>query len=520
MKRALALTALLFVSTAHAQKYYAGPAGWLSKTKNQATWAKYCAGTAASAQRPRVNYANPEVQRAALILSKVANLSFYFYGPIVKAYGLVGPDKKLVRAPADAPKGTSRNAHAFLVQLCGEFRDRAGLVAAKVRWVNNLFTLPTTPQGAVDYRYNVWSQLSAHSYAPYLELSRQLFAAKRAAAGNPFPLGSYTVDMPVPGQTICETKYMIGEYVAKGRPFDNLQAFQAGVRDFAQKGYCTKDDLEWYHDFRGDSNFKPQSPESNGMLWYGNSIAGHCKDTVTAKDTKVTSADCEYYFRNPFRSRWNAARAGLATWIFYDAKYDSTFGGSGSTVIVRPHREGYRKPFGFSFTKGEPARFEFLAQWGGAGWTAFDMGFNRLTGLGAAGANTVFAYERLRDDGIGMYRNQAYSPFVASSYEMSKSDHFTSPGTTVSSPSDGRKHWMFIFRVRNQDWYNSARVARGEPVDFDRHWFDETSLGTVGLAKAERAWDRMGTALEWELDSIVYLHNITTSGTVATGGTP
>ena len=40
-------------------------------------------------------------------------------------------------------------------------------------------------------------------------------------------------------------------------------------------------------------------------------------------------------------------------------------------------------------------------------------------------------------------------------------------------------------------------------------WFDETSFGTTGLAKNEHAWDRLGTAMEGEYDSIVYLHNIT-----------
>ena len=52
------------------------------------------------------------------------------------------------------------------------------------------------------------------------------------------------------------------------------------------------------------------------------------------------------------------------------------------------------------------------------------------------------------------------------------------------------------------------------PFDFNRHWFDETSLGTNGLADSEHALDRLGTALEGEMDSILYLHNLTTGGEV------
>ncbi len=39
-------------------------------------------------------------------------------------------------------------------------------------------------------------------------------------------------------------------------------------------------------------------------------------------------------------------------------------------------------------------------------------------------------------------------------------------------------------------------------------WFDETSFGDTSLANSEKAWDRLGTALEGELDSILYLWNV------------
>ena len=51
-------------------------------------------------------------------------------------------------------------------------------------------------------------------------------------------------------------------------------------------------------------------------------------------------------------------------------------------------------------------------------------------------------------------------------------------------------------------------------------WFDETTFGTTGLAKSERAWDRLGTALEDEFDSILYLHNICSDGRLESANDP
>ena len=97
---------------------------------------------------------------------------------------------------------------------------------------------------------------------------------------------------------------------------------------------------------------------------------------------------------------------------------------------------------------------------------------------------------------------------------MSASDGFTSPGVTVNSPADGCKHWMFVFKLPMKNWMSYEKLQRGAQVDFNTQWFDETSMGTNHLADSERALDRMGTALEGEMDSILYLNNLTTSGKV------
>jgi hypothetical protein len=147
----------------------------------------------------------------------------------------------------------------------------------------------------------------------------------------------------------------------------------------------------------------------------------------------------------------------------------------------------------------------------------------------------------------GMAKNQAYSPFVASSYEMSASDGFVTCGVTVpcswpprkpkdlsadateeakaryaelmedyeellaeGSPGE-RNHWMFIFKIKKSNWFTPSNLVDTEQdpvIDFDHMWFDETSFGDSSLAQYERAWDRLGSPIEEEHAEILYLTNV------------
>lgn len=192
------------------------------------------------------------------------------------------------------------------------------------------------------------------------------------------------------------------------------------------------------------------------------------------------------------------------------------------------------RPFGFTYP-GKSGD-DFLPFWVGIKdrWSQSDMGFNQMLkeSLKYGFNPPQLAYGRIKDavdrhtdwyasgydDGRGFAKSTAYSPFVASSYDMRASDGFAQPGSTISVGGDGRKHWMYVFKIKKSDWYNTTSLHNGVPVDFDRHWFDETSFGTTHLAKSERAWDRLGTAMEGELATALYLHNITTSYSVSWDG--
>lgn len=511
---------------------YQGPPGGLDDDANFALWSQYCKGEKLNpGVLPQPNYQNDEVLRAAKILGEMNPHSFALYGQINIHYK---------KAMASKPAEVQGHAHEFLVYLCGEFRDRAGMVQAKTRWILNTNYVPTDPQPQIDPKKNPWLQMHAALYAPYLKFSYAFYQAKlqRLQSEGKHKFGSISgIDKPVMPQTVCETKHMFASYLDENKEFPGLEQWDSDYASFDQAN-CTNEDRNDYYDFRGDGNFKPNSPESNGMIWHAISTSLQCKDTVTRLETPkpgqqlLLPADgCKEYFTHPFLSRWAGARAGLGTWLLHERQYDETFRKSNQRVDVHPNwTQGATKgPHDFVTAAGQGT---FVQNWQ-AHWLKPTLGLYELSG-DTEGGDTAkqFLYEQIRnsvDRHTDWYasgyddlmkqkreRDQAYSPFVASSYEMSASDAFVAPCYTIPCtgevPARNWKHYMFIFRVHKDNYYSTDDLAAGKKIDFDNKWYDETTFGTTGLAKSERAWDRLGTALETELDSILYLHHICKDG--------
>jgi len=556
-----ALSALAFFSlSACSSSFYKGerwPANagesdglsWESAGENTKRWNQYCEGTAESADVPMPNYKNSLVKNVAEQFHKIAPNSFYMYPTIVNAYGLKNAK---IPTPKNIQGGLKKEAHVYLTYLCGEFRDRATMIEAKLTWISKFNKLKAGTQPAVGSKdtftsgprkgqpLNVWSVMTADSYRPFLDYSRDLWHARQGVTPV-VKMGGYNEVGDVDGMTVCQTKFIFNQ-IHKGKGFTTLAQHNSEFDQYSND--CFEDDKVDYYDFRGDSNFKPNTPEGNGMIWYANHIAGACLNTKKAKnaDSQITDAVCEDYFRNPFRRRWQGARAGLATWMMHSPDQDNAFKDDYSPILILPHRISTKaetlKPFAYKVPDASGTLSGALEDWlpgyDVAGqWNSTDMGFNSY-----ASGKAAFTFERLRDavnrhtnwyqsqwdDGLGTdksFRNQAYSPFVASSYEPSESDQFTFCGITVPCPPDGFKHWMFVFRVKGSHWYKADDIAAGsKPIDFSKMWLDETSLGTTSLADAEHAWDRLGTAMESELagGAILYLHNITDTGSVSNDG--
>ncbi len=592
-----------------------------AKTDMDALFKQYCGDAKRiSTEIPYPNYNDPLVVTAVKKLNTVAPVSFYMYHPVISSYGFrKGTDRDfpwdqyedILQLPGNNQFGQKKdwdtgalepfdvevlkpkfeyeyynpdskppfgvfydgdrqpvkgNTHAFLVYLCGEFRDRPTLIKEKLEWLANMYKLPAEEQALVSAQQvkesgeSIWSYVAAPSYAYYVMFSRQAFQAKEDKAWGEnqstrlMTLSEkWQVDKPVPAFDVCEVKYIMTEYVfqpsEEAKQFPGYEQYMHGLESY-RASYCTADDNDYYYDFRGDSNMKPNSPESNGMIWHATSIMGRCgrnsdgsvyvaKDYSTDETLAFEKAECEKYMSQPFSSRWNAARAALATWTLRNEKFDPEFSNTGSLVSIVPTLNPENQPASFLFFGDElykgsnPENFmsAYAANIPGH-WLSPDVGFSNVFGISPQGVAEIdYAYERIKD-AVDRHTDwyasgyddsnfepvkarvigQAYSPFVASSYEMSESDAFTAPGITVNGPVDGRRQWMFVFKVHKDKWYNTESLQAGKPVNFETQWFDETSFGTTHLADTERAWDRLGTPLEGEMESILYLHNIKNEG--------
>lgn len=555
---------------------YAGPFSPLTAEGRKMLFNSYCDWKGDISVIPAANYSNAHVIRAAEILSQVDDEDFYFYSAIknfYKAQAAAGP-QTLTNAQGESFTVKS-NARLFLTQLCGEFRDRPEMIQAKVQWVKNMVRPGMEKQQLVNYQQllkenkSIWSVLAGDSYKKYLEFSNALFSARAqeakrdtAAHRSIKELLGEDAEGVVKPNTICETKYIIGEYVAKGRSFSDLDSYQDGY--LGKTGHtknafvnddtkCSQADRDYVYNFRGDANFKHYSPESNGMIWHALSIARFCSSPTkaTGKDEDIEDEDCADYFSKPFLSRYNAARSGLAAWLIYAKSYQADFQNQSTPAIMLPKFNKKIGQYAFNMQVASGAVVDTDIKLKDS-----TLQFNEMFGIGgiiAGKKDLKGAYNRLRDAVNrhtnwykSAYRNdlgtpkmkleivepataekpdekdKAYSPFVASSYEMSKSDAFAGCGYTVPCSADVQPHkaWMFVFKVHKNNWYSTNSLARREPVDFDKYWLDETSFGTDRLADAERAFDRLGTAVDDEFADIIYLKNLSPGSSMGGGGEP
>lgn len=107
-----------------------------------------------------------------------------------------------------------------------------------------------------------------------------------------------------------------------------------------------------------------------------------------------------------------------------------------------------------------------------------------------------------------------YSPWVASSYYINKSDDFTKPGYAMGLAGDGHRHWMFVQKVPVERWFNASHLREANDwknynLDIHNTWFDETTFSRSSLGQHEQGWDRFGTASHDEVGQMFYMWHST-----------
>lgn len=134
--------------------------------------------------------------------------------------------------------------------------------------------------------------------------------------------------------SVCETRYIIEQYVRPRRAYDGFEAYKAGYQAFAAT--CPQKDLDEWYNFRGLGHLRPSWVESNVMDRFLRRMNTRC-----AAPTPEWQAEC---------ARWNADRLAyriegnreLATrLLFYDpATQEAHFSDVYQPLVLLEDRDG------------------------------------------------------------------------------------------------------------------------------------------------------------------------------------
>ncbi len=461
------------------------------------------------------------------------------------AYGLEndrdGTDEEIGRAVA-------RN---FVRVLCGELRDYPELLRRRLE----VIAAGTHYAGpgemiSVSTSENLFTQLTYPAYERMVRTMRAVHAYRQSRQpgdrdGYHYGFGAYghgsrRVDHSVAPWTHCEMKFMFERYMTAGAPSSpdgaTYESEYAAYRDTE----CTEDDLAWMYNFRGHVNFQPLWLESNAFVF----------NSRRARGAEISRRDRSYYLR-PFAARHAAARSAWGTYLFYpDADHDrmiraSESGGGPILYVTDQDTDGNGLADYRLFDEdgcGDmgvglpiPSQNCNMVSWEQAWYTrsttghasAWDPGWIDRPDMGFLEAFGTFeermarftqALDRHTNWGpTGYYMLEAsdpgdqsprfygaYSPIVAASYDVSASDFFVRRDYPTTDPFErGRAKWLFVMKYRADDYYDEEDMAAGRPMDFERHYFNETSLSNDYYH--ERALDHWGYIPGEEHHAQVYL---------------
>lgn len=490
-----------------------------------------------------VKWDNPDV-RAALRAIAPGFRSVFSYADWRVPYGLEN------ERDGTEQERQAKIARNFVRVVCGEHRDYPEMIGAKLRVVGQA-THYAGPQGlaSVDTSRNLFTQLTYPAYVKLVEVMRAVHAYRQASMagdrdGYHYGFGAYghgsrRVDHSVPPWTHCEMKYTFERWLTASAPAIDAATYVTEYETY-KTSQCTEQDLAWMYNFRGHVNFQPLWLESNGFMM----------NSRRARGAEISRGDRSYYLR-PFATRHAMARSAWGTYLFYKDEHHgrmiqaSESGGGPILYIVDQDRDGnglqdYRifddlgcgdQGVGLpipsqncNMVSWEEAWFTpsvtgHAGSWQPSWYSRADMGFmeafgtfeQRMARLNAAldrhtnWGPTGYYMLDASDEGDQSPRFYgAYSPIVAASYDVSASDFFVRRDYPTTDPFEqGRAKWLHVVKFRADNYYDEEDLRAGRAIDFERHFFNETSLSNDYYR--ERALDHWGYVPLEEMHAQVYL---------------
>lgn len=509
-----------------------------SPVQYENTWCTY--GDSAPYVRS-VSWEHPDVQAAMSAL--VAGFrSTFSYNEWRVAYDLESES-------GSEQEQAFAKARNYIRVLCGEHRDYPDALGQKLAVIGaHTSAAAANELTSVDTDENLFDQLTYPAYTRLVNVMRTMHTARSSYGSldgyhwgyQAYGHGSRRVDHSVPPWTQCEMKFVFENYLVAGSPTTIVASeYEAALASY-RANQCSAEDLAYMFNFRGHVNFQPLWLESNGFI----------HNSRRARGAELSTGTRDTYLR-PFATRYDQARKAWATNLFHnDADHAamiaaSESGGGPILYITDQDTDGdgladYRlfsqqgcgdNGVGLSVPSqncnmvdwttawNTPSTTGHTSKWDPAWWGQKDMGFmsafgtfqermsrfnqvlDRHTNWGPTGYYMLDA--STPGDSSPRFFG-AYSPIVAASYDVSASDFFVRRDYPSTDPFEqGRAKWLFVMRFPVSSYYDEADLAAGEPMDFDKHYFNETSLSNDYYD--ERALDHWGYIDGSEAYAQVYL---------------
>ncbi len=408
-----------------------------------------------------------------------------------------------------------RHVDLFLRYLCGEFKDNPGEIGAKLEWINHMHWLEDAPSSETSDE--LWTQVNKNTYNALLVYSAERTRAIQMASSGKIqvPLRQRTF---VPPMSICETKMAISR-IQSDLSY-NFDTYEEDLASFGQE-HCKPEDHNYVYIYRGDSNLKPNSGESNAMIWISQFISNVCDfATLSSKSRFVSNQLCETYHQSPVQFRKRMARYTLATWLLYDKSHIVSFGDHGSQQIENIF--DYTMP-SFPVSLLINGQNSIIASQFRDMINVSDFGLTSLREEAQGQTEEVLwrlknAIDRHDDWYLSGFsaptlnRKQAFSPFVAASTDIAASDFFTSPGFTLQTdlnPSYCVKHFMFVYKVAKTKVRSYDDLSQGgASIDFSQDWLDSPTLGSSAFGGREMSVVRMAAPNPGEYEAILNLSSL------------
>jgi len=489
-----------------------------------------------------VNWSHPQVQAAmsALVPGWRSTLSYTEWRV---AYALEND-----RNGSDEERSLEK-ARNFIRVICGEHRDYPDMIAAKLAVIGEHTHVATANElASVDHDQNLFTQLSYPAYVKLVNVMGTMHSHRSKAGsldgyhygfGAPGH-GSRRVDHSVPPFTHCEMRFVFDNYLVAGSPSSVAPtAYEAAYASY-KANVCSSEDLAYMYNFRGHVNFQPLWLESNAFM----------QNSRRARGAEISTGARDSYLR-PFATRFHRARQAWGSYLFYrdedhaDMIAASEWGGGYILYITDQDEDGngiadYRlfdqlgcgdqgvglatpssncNMVGWTTAWNTENTTGHSSGWDPAWWALPDMGFMQaFTSFDDRMARFNQALDRHTNWGpTGYYMLDAstegdtsprffgaHSPIVAASYDVSASDFFVRRDYPSTHPFElDRAKWLFVMRFPTDSYYDEKDLAAGRPIDFDKNYFNETSLSNDYYD--ERALDHWGYIEGAEMHAQIYL---------------